>query len=309
MALNPYFANKRIGARPEQTLYEDIIIESLKIYGQDVYYLPRTIVSESILANDIQSSFNSSYTIEMYIENVNGFDGEGDLFTKFGIEIRDQATFVVARRRWKQTLANYNNEITSDRPREGDLIYLPLSKSMFQIVHVEHEQPFYQLNNLPTFKLKCEKFEFSDEQFNTKNLEVDAIDRDYSFTYDLTLSNVVGELGVANGLLYTIGETVQQVIDSDAGTLLTGEVSRWQDSGQILSLIHLGGNDGLFHEPIAGRSITTIRNDGLIDTTATVVSFAINDKQSNTEINETVEASPEWEFLDFTETNPFGDPS
>jgi hypothetical protein len=301
MAVNPYFSSQKGKIKPEQTLYEDIIIESLKIYGQDVYYLPRTIVNESILGNDIQSVFNSSYTIEMYIENTNGFDGEGDLFTKFGIEIRDQATFIVARRRWKQTLMNYNNEINSDRPREGDLIYLPLSKSMFQIVHVEHEQPFYQLNNLPTYKLKCELFEFSDEKFDTNVSDVDAIDRDYSFTYELTLA---GE----ETLSYNIGETVLQYVDSAGGIVLSGEVSKWEDSDRTLSLIHFGGNDGLFHEPIVD-SITTSRPYAPDDITATVASWTINDKQSNTEINDAVEASPEWEFLDFSEANPFGDPS
>ena len=122
MATNLYFNQK---ARSEQLLYEDIVIESLKTYGQDVYYLPRDLVNEDgILGDDPVSSFNSSYILEMYIENVEGFDGEGDLFTRFGVEIRDEATFVVARRRWRDTVARYDNEITVDRPKEGDLIYL-----------------------------------------------------------------------------------------------------------------------------------------------------------------------------------------
>ena len=157
MATNHYFSQK---VRSEQDLYEDIIIESLKIYGQDVYYLPRDIVNEDkILGDDVPSRFNSSYKIEMYIENVEGFDGEGDLFTKFGVEIRDQATFVVSRKRWANSVARYDNELSSVRPLEGDLIYLPLSNKLFQIMQVEHEQPFYQLSNLPTYKLRTELFE------------------------------------------------------------------------------------------------------------------------------------------------------
>ena len=125
------------------------------MYGQDVYYLPRTIVNEDkIFGDDVPSRFSASYKVEMYIENVEGFDGEGDLFTKFGVEIRDQATFVVARRRWSSTVNRYDNAINSDRPREGDLVYLPLSNSMFQIMAVEHEQPFYQLSNLAVYKLR-----------------------------------------------------------------------------------------------------------------------------------------------------------
>ena len=89
----------------------------------------------------------------MQVRTAPGFDGEGDLFTKFGVEIRDEATFVVSRRRWNSTVSAVNNQISGVRPREGDLIYLPLSNSLFEITFVEHEQPFYQLANLPTFKI------------------------------------------------------------------------------------------------------------------------------------------------------------
>jgi len=186
MTTNLYFSQK---VRSEQGLYEDIIIEALKMYGQDVYYIPRDIVNENtIFGEDVPSRFNSSHKIEMYIENVEGFDGEGDLFTKFGVEIRDQATFVVARRRWTDAVKRIDSEITSVRPLEGDLIYLPLSNSMFQIMHVEHEQPFYQLSNLPTYKLRCELFEYNDEDFDTGVETIDDIQRDFAYRYILTFS-------------------------------------------------------------------------------------------------------------------------
>ena len=130
MALNHYFSQK---VRSEQQLYEDLIIESLKIYGQDVYYLPRTIVNQDrLLGEDIPSKFGSAYKVEMYIENTEGFDGEGDLFTRFGVEIRDAATFIVSRRRWEHVFAQaaFPSEATIGRPKEGDVIYLPLSNSI-----------------------------------------------------------------------------------------------------------------------------------------------------------------------------------
>jgi hypothetical protein len=302
MATNRYFSHNR-GLKSEQNLYEDIIIESLKIYGQDVYYLPRTLVNQNILGDAISAQFSDAYKVEMYIENVQGFDGEGDLFTKFGVEIRDQATFIVARRRWNQTLNDYGNEISSDRPREGDLIYLPLSKSMFQIAHVEHEQPFYQLNNLTVFKLKCELFEFSDEDFDTDVPEIDAIERDLSFNYLLTLAG-------DSDLLFKVGETVQQT--TLGGVVLSGEIAHWNDSDRILSLVHFGGDDGEYHEPVTGISITTTRENVDIeypDYSAIVESWTIDDKQSNTEINDTIKDAAEWDFLDFSESNPFGDPN
>ena len=186
MATNPYFSQK---VRSEQTLYEDIVIESLKMYGQDVYYLPRDVVNEDrVFGDDVPSRFNSSYKVEMYMENIEGFDGEGDLFTKFGVEIRDQATFVVARRRWTYTVKEEDNEISGERPREGDLIYLPLSNSMFQIMAVEHEQPFYQLSNLPVYKLRCELFEYNDEDMDTGIDAIDDIERDYAYGYELVFT-------------------------------------------------------------------------------------------------------------------------
>ena len=187
MATNLYFSQK---VRSEQNLYEDIVIEALKAYGQDVYYLPRDIVNEDkIFGDDPVSSFNSSHMLEMYIENTEGFEGEGDLFTRFGVEIRDEATFVVSRKRWEQTVQRYDNEITSTRPSEGDLIYLPLSKSLFQISHVEHEMPFYQLSNLPVYKLRCQLFEYTGEDLDTGVDTIDDIERKYAYKYVLTLTN------------------------------------------------------------------------------------------------------------------------
>lgn len=198
MATNRYIQQ---GVRSEQNLLEDLTIESLKIYGQDVYYLPRTLVNEdSVFKDDIPSRFSQAYKVEMYIENTEGFDGEGDLFTKFGVEIRDQATFIIARRRWEQTVSSFNNEIDGGRPREGDLIYLPLSRSLFQIQHVEHEQPFYQLNNLYTFKLRCELFEYNDEDLDTDIDAIDDIEQRYAYKYVLTLdqgTNATATAGIS----------------------------------------------------------------------------------------------------------------
>jgi len=178
MATNPYFKQ---GVRSEQQLYEDIIIEALKFYGQDVFYLPREVINkDKVFLDDVPSRFGDAYKIEMYIENTDGFDGEGDLFTKFGVEIRDQATFVVAKKRWTQ-LVGSNLATANFRPREGDLIYLELSQSLFQIMKVETETPFYQVKDLPTFRLMCELFEYNDEDFDTSIEDIDSIELDGSY--------------------------------------------------------------------------------------------------------------------------------
>ena len=297
MATNLYFSQK---VHSEQGLYEDIVIETLKMYGQDVYYLPRDIVNEDkVFGDDVPSRFNSSYKIEMYIENTEGFDGEGDLFTKFGVEIRDQATFVVARRRWTQTINRYDNDINSTRPREGDLVYLPLSNSMFQIMAVEHEQPFYQLSNLATYKLRCELFEYNDENFDTDIDAIDNIERDYAYEYLLTLDSAGGG--------FTIGETVNQTLST--GVIMSGEVSAWSDSDNVLKLIHIGADDGNYHEFVSGRVVVGTTNLDLGGTKATaLVNSVTEDNQiSQNEQNDDFSTISD-DFLDFSESNPFGDP-
>jgi len=187
MARNIYFSDK---VKSEHDLYENIVIESLKIYGQDVYYIPRDLVNEdTIFGDDAESSFNSAYKVEMYIDNIERFDGEGDLFTRFGVEIRDEATFVVARRRWSQTVARYDNEIDGTRPFEGDLVYLPLSKSLFQITHVEHEMPFYQIGNLNVYKLRAQLFEYTGEDMDTGIAGIDSVE-DGAYQYKVTVKGV-----------------------------------------------------------------------------------------------------------------------
>ena len=297
MATNLYFSQK---VHSEQNLYEDIVIESLKMFGQDVYYLPRDIVNEDrIFGDDVPSWFNSSYKVEMYIENTEGFDGEGDLFTKFGVEIRDQATFVVARRRWTTTINRFDNEINSTRPREGDLVYLPLSNSMFQIMAVEHEQPFYQLSNLATYKLRCEKFEYSDEDFDTNIDVIDGIERSYAYEYLLTLDSAGGG--------FTVGETVNQTLSS--GVIMTGEVAAFSDSDNVLKLIHIGANDGNYHEFVANRFVVGTTSLDLAGTLASAtVSAVAEDNQISQNEQNTDFSTIGADFLDFSENNPFGDP-
>ena len=303
MARNPNFSQK---VKSEQNLYEDIIIESMKIYGQDVYYLPRTIVNENtILGEDVASSFTSSYKIEMYLENTEAFDGEGDLFTKFGVEIRDEATFIVARKRWSQTVASSSNSITVLRPKEGDLIWLQLSNKLFEILHVEHESPFYQLSNLPTYKMRCQLFEYSGEDIDTGIAGANAIQSDFGYRVSLTMDSdgiprVASDGTTVSGFI--IGENITQTFTS--GTILTGEVAAWSDSDNILHLVNFGADDGAFHLPVVGRQVVGATSNNT--TTVTAVSEEL--KQNENEQNSVFETTNDvMSFLDFSETNPFGD--
>ena len=287
MATNPYFKQ---GVKSEQSVYEDIIIEALKFYGQDVYYLPREIINkDKIFLDDVPSRFGNAYKIEMYIENTEAFEGEGDLFTKFGIELRDQANFVVSRKRWK-TLVGSRLESLNFRPREGDLIYLTLSQSIFEIRRVETETPFYQLANLPTFRMQCELFEYNDEDFDTGFKTIDGVEEESAYQVALTLDSAAG---------FSIGETVTQAYDTYN---LTGEVTRWSDSDGILRLAHVGASDGKFHQ--FGTGVQVTGGTSLAKATPTFVEDlqAIQADAQN-RIFDDFEA----DFLDFSERNPFGD--
>jgi hypothetical protein len=170
MPTNFYFqSGLTSGTTNEQRLVEDLVIESLKIYGHDIYYLPRTLINQdTIFDEDTLSQFTQAYPLEMYFENVDGFEGEGELFTKFGIEIRDQATFVLAKRRWEDLVLTSGGVFPLEaRPSEGDLLFFPLTGSMFEIKLVDFQNPFYQLSKINVFKMQCELFEYSSEVIQT----------------------------------------------------------------------------------------------------------------------------------------------
>lgn len=172
---NFYFNN--FSNSGEQLLIENLIIESIKIYGQDMQYLPRRYGNlDPVYTEDAASFYDRAYPIEMYIKNVDGFQGDGDFLGKFGLEIRDRVTFTMARRIFSDEVGS--NEGTT-RPNEGDLIYFPLNKKLFQIMFVEHEAIFYQLGALQTFDVICELFEYSGETFATGIPEIDKLTKKY----------------------------------------------------------------------------------------------------------------------------------
>ena len=289
MATNKYF---NYGDRNQQNLYESLVIESIQMYGQDVYYLPREIVNkDALLLDDVPSRFGSAYKVEMYIENQDGFEGEGDLFTKFGIELRDQANFVVARKRWKNLIGN-NLDKQNFRPREGDLIYLPMSESLFEILKVETETPFYQLKNLPTFRLQCELFDYSDEDLDTGVETVDILEKEGAFQYRLSLDSSGGG--------FQVGEDVTQ----NLGTYtMSGEVTNIIDSsGYSIDLAHVGASDGKYHEFTTG---TIVR--GQTSSAASKPTLVAELQEIQKDAQNVVFDNFESDFLDFSESNPFGD--
>lgn len=209
--VNQYFQSGRsIGRNSEQNLYEDLIIESMKIYGMEVYYLPRKPNNlDSILTEDPLNTFEYAYPIEMYLENTMGFAGDGELMSKFGLEIRDTANFIVSRKRWNQVAGSTGNTIL-ERPAEGDIIYFPMSKSFFEIRKVDGQDPFFQVGKLYVFKMMCELYQYSNERFMTGVAEIDNIATGINLEindYELLLENGDSLLLETNALTPLIQES------------------------------------------------------------------------------------------------------
>jgi len=171
MATSSYFnAYKVIGN--EKSLFEDLVIESIRIYGVDTYYLTRSLQEvDEILNEDDASIFNAAYQMEMYVKSVDGFQGDGDFLSRFGLTIRDQVVFTVANRVFEKYATSQDS--SKVRPNEGDLVFFPMNKKFFKVMHVEHESVFYQLGALHVYDLKCELFEYSNERIETGYPDID----------------------------------------------------------------------------------------------------------------------------------------
>ena len=277
MAVNHYFqGGDGIGSQSEKRLIEDLIVENLKIYGHAVYYLPRTLVNRDlILGEDSASRFDESYLVEMYFESVEGFVGEQEIISKFGMEIRDDATFVVAKRRYQEQVDDPANLVVDGRPNEGDIIYYPLMNKFFEIAFVEDQEPFFQLGSLPVYKLRCKTFEYSSEEFNTGHPDIDQADDrkslDTSLQYQFRLED-----GTLNETSYT---GMLQLETGDAygnpQYLIQEEYDDTTTDGDAATTIQTKSAyaDNLDLDTAAGFDTATVADD----------------------------------ILDFTETNPFGE--
>ena len=287
MATNSYF--RTFDARNEQELLHSLTQESIKIYGHDVSYIPRTLVNtDTVLGEDSISEYKDAYSVEMFIKSVDGFEGEGDLISKFGLEVRDQIVFSLARRAWQGLDLGV-------RPKEGDLVYFPLTSKLFQIMFVEHETPFYQNGALPTFDLTCELFVYSDEKIDTDVDDIDVIEQKQSFVRTFELSSVSGT--------FSEGETV-----TGGTSAVTGEVARWDATTSYLYLINMTGNFTL-NEILTGATSTatgTYSVKRTTDETTETLSTIDSGQSDNVSSNKQFEIDAD-SVLDFTEGNPFGD--
>ena len=293
MTTNVHFSK---GTISEQYLYEDLTIEAIQIYGHDVFYLPRDRINpDQLFGEDALSEFDDAYGIEMWMETQEGYDGEKDLVSRFGLEIRNETSFVVSRRRWDDVVSRNDNLITSTRPQEGDLIYFPTVQRMWEISFVDHDDPFYQVNNLPVYKLYCRSWEYSSERLDTGIDAIDAIETQRSTDasgYEFSLENQVA-----------FNETIGQ----EWGTIYAQSPSPTPWPPTASDIILETGDNLLAETTEAGTSILTEASDSYYSFMIIQESYSLAtiDPQSD---NAFIDTQADL-ILDFTETNPFGEPT
>ena len=297
MATNHYFNPFPKNITSEQLLVEDLVIESMKIYGMDVFYLPRSSRDQVdfLFGEDTLKQYVSAYPIEMYLENVTGMDGEGDFISKFGLEIRDEVSMLISRLRFKATVPQI-------RPNEGDLVFIPLVNNFFEITFVENENDqamFYTLGrgrggNVYLYALKMKQLVFSDEVISTGVEEVDSQIRDHYRRSQLTFN--IGGSGnfVANEIVYQGAN----LANANAQAI----VHTWTPSTRKLDVYRVQGT-------FANSANTIGVTSGAIYTTAGTLNTDAFDNNPFEDITDNTRIQDEADnILDFSEVNPFGEP-
>ena len=283
MATNTYFTQ---GTTGEQDLVGSLVVEQIKMFGKDVYYIPRTLVkSDDTFGEDTLSKFTGAFLLEAYIEDASGFRGDGDMFSKFGVRISDQITFIISRTRFTEAVDDNAQLIVEGRPNEGDLIHFPLANKTFEIQFVEHEQPFYQLGKVHVWGLRCELFEYSDEDIDTGVAAVDQIEVDFSVA--VTVNFATGGSGD-----FTVGEVV-----AGGTSNVTAEVKSWDSTTRQLQVYN---RSGIYTIP----ETVTGQTSGAAWTTASY--NTLNNTSSEFDQNSAFETNADG-ILDFSEGNPFGE--
>jgi len=284
MPTSPYFPTYYQGDSGEQNLYQDLADEQIKLFGSDIYYMPRTILRDYTLDDIVYSKFQTQFQIEMLLENVTGFGDTSEFISKFGLRITDEVKFRVSTRRWDETAGSYNLTVNG-RPNEGDLLYFPLTQDLYEIKFVERESPFYQFGKIQFYTMTAEIYELGSDDISTGVAEIDEIETLFSSAIALTLS--VGGTGD-----FTVGETV-----TGSTTGITAEVKSWDSGTRILQVINRTGTFAT-GEALTGDSSSAVWVVGTFTT--------LNNTNSEYDQNLEIELEAD-NLIDWGEKNPFGE--
>jgi hypothetical protein len=286
MPTSPYFPTYYGGTSGEQGLLQDLVDEQIKLFGTDIYYMPRTILRDNTLDDIIYNKYTEQFQIEMMLQNVEGFGSPSEFISKFGLRISDEVKFSVSQRRWDAEVTEHNPTLTVDgRPNEGDLLYFPLTKDLYEIKFVEREDPFYQLGKIYYYTMTAEIYEYGSDNISTGVAEIDVIETLFSNSIALTMA--VGGTGD-----FTIGEAIT---GSTTGT--EAEVKSWDAGTRVLQVINRTGTFAT-GEAMTGNDSGAVHVVGTFDT--------LNNTNSEYDQNREIENAAD-NILDWTEGNPFGE--
>ena len=284
MPTSHYFPLNYGGYNGEQNLVQDLVDEQIKLFGCDIYYLPRNAIKDNTLDDIIHSEFTQKIVIEMLLQNVEGF-GQSEFISKFGLKVTDEIKFVMSRRRWDEEVIRLNVENMA-RPLEGDLLFFPLTKNLYEIKFVEVEAAFHQLGKLYFYQITAEIYEFGNEKIDTGISDIDLIEEILSPAINIVM---LANSGTTN---YIVGETVTGSISE-----FTATVSQWNPSTRILTVV---SRDGTFVE----EEIMTGSDSGA---DWEIQSFnTMEDPNTKYDENKYIQDESD-EILDFSEKNPFGE--
>ena len=229
MPTSPYFPTYYQGDSGEQTLYQDLVDEQVKLFGSDIYYLPRTLLQDNTLEEVRYSKYQEQFQIEMLLQNVTGFADGAEFVSKFGLRITDEVVFRVSTRRWDEVVAAEQPTLTYDgRPNEGDLLYFPLTKDIYEIKFVEKESPFFQFGKIQFYTLTCELYELGSDSFETGVDEIDDVELEFGAAIKLVMDpggtgtfivgeEVVGDEFLAKATATISGDAVDSITITDSG--------------------------------------------------------------------------------------------
>lgn len=283
MPTSPYFPSYYGGYQGEQNLVQDLVDEQIKLFGTDVYYLPRTLLKDNTLDDVIYSKFEDQFQIEMLLQNVEGFGDQAEFINKFGLKVTDEVRFTVSKRRWTQEATSFGLDI---RPFEGDLLFFPLTKNLYEIKFVQNEVAFHQLGKLYFYEITAEIYDVGNEKIDTGVADIDLFDRITSAAINIVM---LANSGSGN---YQIGEIVEGSVSGSKAT-----VTAWNSTTRTLTVIDRDGN--------------FVEEEDLIgdDSNASweILSFStLEDPNTNYDENKYIEDEGD-NLLDFSEANPFGE--
>ena len=288
MPTSPYFPTYHQGHSGEQTLVQDLVDEQIKLFGSDIYYLPKTILADSTLDEVRYTKYQDQFQIEMMLINVMGFGDNAEFVSKFGLQITDEIIFRVSTKRWDEEVAEHSMSAkltVPERPNEGDLLYYPLTQNLYEIKYVGKEEPFFQFGKIQFYAITAELYQVGSDDLATGVAEIDAIET----LFDTAISLTMGVGGTGD---FTVGETV-----TGGTTSTTAEVKSWDSSTRILIVQNRTGTFAA-NESLTGNDSNAVWVVSTFDT--------LQNTNSEYDANRQIEDAAD-NIVDWSEGNPFGE--